>query len=215
MDLLKHQGLRRRLVEELREKGLYGAKVLKAMEAVPRHLFIESNAFLEYAYKDVAFPIAAGQTISQPSTVALQTTLLHIEPRDKVLEIGTGSGYQTAVLCEMKAKVYSIERQKQLYDKSRQVFKTLGYRLRQQLGDGYKGWAPFAPFDKILVTCGAPYIPQALVHQLKVGGEMVIPVGEEQQEMLYIYKVNETEIRKEVCGSAAFVPMLKNVNVGK
>lgn len=212
-DSIKHKGLRKRLIDELANRDLYDSKVLKAMLKVPRHLFIESNAFLEYAYKDQAFPIAADQTISHPSTVACQTTLLNISPGEKILEVGTGSGYQTAVLIEMKAKVYTIERQRQLYDKTKALLPNLGYRPKMYFGDGYKGIEAFAPYDKIIVTCGAPFIPDELVSQLRVGGLMIIPIGDEYQEMIEVIKVSEKEIKQEIHGEFKFVPMLKDKNV--
>lgn len=204
--------MRKRLIQALTEKSIYAADVMDAMQKVPRHLFIDSSAFLEFAYKDAAFPIGAGQTISHPSTVALQTTLLHIKKGDKVLEIGTGCGYQTAVLCELKAKVFSIERQKELFNKTRTLLDDLGYRVKLKYGDGYKGIPQWAPYDKIIVTCGAPEIPQGLIEQLAIGGEMVVPVGNDNQVMKYIYKRGEGDIVIEECGDFSFVPMLPDRN---
>jgi protein-L-isoaspartate(D-aspartate) O-methyltransferase len=205
----RHKGLRKKMVELLMELQITDNKVLEAMSTVPRHLFFEP-AFLEFAYENKAFPIAAGQTISQPYTVAFQTQLLEIQKGDKVLEIGTGSGYQTAVLCEVGAKVFSIERQRALYLKAKETLDKLGYRAKTFYGDGYLGKPAFAPFDKVIVTCGAPFIPQELIKQLKVGGLMVIPVGNEIQKMQLIVKTDEAnnyEIQSH--GSFKFVPMLE------
>lgn len=209
-------GKRKRLVDQLREKGISNAGVLKAIETIPRHLFFDQStarpAMLEHAYSDKALPIGAGQTISHPFTVAFQTEKLEIKTGDKVLEIGTGCGYQTAVLAEMGAKVFSIERQKSLYDKTKLFLPYLGYRtLRLFYGDGYKGLPQHAPFDKIVVTAGAPYIPNDLLTQLKVGGIIVIPIGEgEQQEMNVLKKISEQAFEKQVIGKFKFVPMLQN-----
>ena len=209
-DTLRHQGLRRKLVEIVRSKGISDERVLDAIMKVPRHLFMD-NAFLQFAYDDTAFPIGAGQTISQPYTVAFQTQLLDLKPRDKVLEIGTGSGYQCAVLCAMGARVFSVERQRELYEKSAVLLKNLGFKARIFYGDGYKGLPAFEPFDKVLVTCGAPYIPEDLVNQLKPGGILVIPVGEgDAQTMWRIMKQADGSLIKEDFGHFKFVPMLKN-----
>ncbi len=207
-DSMRHRGMRNRLIDQLQSKGVYDEAVLEAMRSIPRHLFIDSSAFLEFAYQDSAFPIGAGQTISHPSTVAFQTTLLHINKGDKVLEIGTGCGYQTAVLCEMKAKVYSIERQRELYNKTRILLPRLGYRAKLKYGDGYKGMPEWAPFDKIVVTCGAPEIPELLIDQLAPGGEMVVPVGTGEQVMKYVFKRLDGTVVEEECGDFSFVPML-------
>lgn len=209
-------GKRKRLVEQLRDKGINSSDVLKAIEKIPRHLFFDQStarpAMLEHAYSDKALPIGAGQTISHPFTVAFQTEKLELKAGDKVLEIGTGCGYQTAVLAEMGAKVFSIERQKSLYDKTKLFLPYLGYRtLRLFYGDGYKGLPQHAPFDKIVVTAGAPYIPNDLLIQLKVGGILVIPIGEgEQQEMNVLKKISEQSFEKQVIGKFKFVPMLQN-----
>lgn len=212
VDSYRHKGLRRKLVEELRKKGIRDEAVLTAIDKVPRHFFL-SSAFLEYAYENRAFSIGAGQTISHPSTVARQTELLELKAGDKVLEIGTGSGYQTCVLCELGAKVWSIERQRELYDTAGPLIKSLGYRPQLYYGDGYKGKAAFAPFDKILVTCGAPYIPDALLEQLAIGGKLIIPVGEgEHQTMLEIVRKGEMEYLKNEHGRFSFVPMLADRN---
>ncbi len=209
-------GKRKRLVEQLREKGISNTDVLKAIETIPRHLFFDQStarpAMLEHAYSDKALPIGAGQTISHPFTVAFQTEKLELKAGDKVLEIGTGCGYQTAVLAEMKAKVFTIERQKTLYDKTKLFHPYLGYKsLLFFYGDGYKGLPQHAPFDKIIVTAGAPYIPNDLLMQLKVGGIIVIPIGEgDQQEMNVLKKSSEQVFEKQVIGKFKFVPMLQN-----
>ena len=208
-DNFRHQGLRLKLVEILRQKGIKDDNVLLAISKIPRHSFID-KAFLQYAYQDKAFPIGAGQTISHPYTVAYQTELLRINPRDKVLEVGTGSGYQTAVLLELKAQVFSIERQKELYRKTKEFLPKLGYQAMFFYGDGYKGLEKFAPFDKIIVTAGAPFIPQDLVSQLKIGGRMVIPVGgADTQKMVLITKTAENDIEQRVLGDFSFVPLLR------
>lgn len=209
-DNFRHKGMRRRLVEELEAKGIHDKRVLQAIMNVPRHVYMD-NAFLHFAYEDTAFPIGAGQTISQPYTVAFQTQLLELEERQKVLEIGTGSGYQSAVLCEMGVKVFTVERQKELYDKSSILLRKLKYNARVVYGDGYKGLPAFAPFDRILVTCGAPFIPQALLDQLKPGGMLVIPVGEgDSQLMKRILKNADGSYEEEEYGVFKFVPMVQN-----
>ncbi|MEN6452898.1 MAG: protein-L-isoaspartate(D-aspartate) O-methyltransferase [Prolixibacteraceae bacterium] len=201
--------MRKRLVDGLRIKGIKDQKVLDAIARIPRHLFMDSS-FIQFAYKDQAFPIGAGQTISQPYTVAFQTMLLQIEPNDKVLEIGTGSGYQTAVLLELGANVYTIERQKELYLKVQQLLPELGYYPKFFYGDGYKGLPTYGPFDKIIVTAGAPFIPDDLISQLRVGGRMVIPLGpSEKQIMNVIIRTGEEDFKKETHGTFIFVPMLK------
>lgn len=209
-------GKRKRLVELLKTKGIKDPKVLNAIEKIPRHLFFDTStarpALLDHAYSDKALPIGAGQTISQPYTVAFQTEQLCIAPGEKVLEIGTGCGYQTAVLLEMGAKVFSIERQKTLYDKTKLFLPYLGYKgAKLVYGDGYKGLPQFAPFDKIIVTAAAPYIPNDLLQQLKIGGYMIIPLGEgDVQEMVWLKKVNETNFDKKILGNFRFVPLLQN-----
>lgn len=209
-DSFRHKGLRKKLVEMLRDKGIVDKNVLQAIEKVPRHLFLDSS-FMEFAYEDRAFAIGFGQTISQPYTVAFQTSLLEITSEDKILEIGTGSGYQSCVLLELGAKVFSIERQKSLYTKTKQLLPSIGYNPKFFYGDGYKGLPAFAPFDKILVTAGAPYIPDALIEQLKIGGKLVIPVGEgNTQIMIRIIKTNDREFLKEEHGNFRFVPLLKD-----
>lgn len=208
-DTFKHKGLRKKLVDEIREKGIRDEDVLRAIGNVPRHLFLE-GAFTRQAYEDQAFPIGEGQTISQPYTVAFQTSLLNLKKGEKVLEVGTGSGYQSSVLAEMGAKVFSIERQKNLFEKTRDFLPALGYNVKCFYGDGYKGLPAYAPFDKILVTAGAPFIPQALVDQLKPGGVMVIPVGENLQVMKRLVKDSEGNITEENHGGFRFVPLLEN-----
>ncbi|MDG1504083.1 MAG: protein-L-isoaspartate(D-aspartate) O-methyltransferase, partial [Flavicella sp.] len=186
-DTLKHQGLRNQLAKAIAAKGIENKNVLAAIAKIPRHLFLDSS-FESFAYQDKAFPILADQTISQPYTVAYQTQLLEIMPGDKVLEIGTGSGYQTAVLMEMQAEVYSVERQNELFKKTKLFLPKLGYRPRHLgFGDGYKGLPDHAPFDKIIVTAGAPFVPKALLAQLKLGGMLVIPIGTTKQ-LMYLYK---------------------------
>lgn len=210
IDSYKHKGMRKNLVNELREKGITDERVLEAFNNVPRHFFLD-RIFEKQAYSNMAFRIGANQTISHPYTVVFQTQMLEIKKGDKVLEIGTGSGFQTAVLCEMGAKVFSIERQRELYIKAKPLLTKLGYKPTLKYGDGYKGWDVFAPFDKIIITCGAPFIPEDLVKQLKIGGKMIIPVGEgEEQEMVLIIKneMGECDIFKK--GVFKFVPMLKD-----
>lgn len=211
-DSFRHKGLRKKLVEEIRTKGISDEKVLEAIGKVPRHLFMESS-FINFSYKDSAFPIGAGQTISQPYTVAFQTQLLKIQPHEKVLEIGTGSGYQTAILLEVGAKVFTIERQKELYLKAKAALERMGYHPHFFYGDGYAGLPTYGPFDKILVTAGAPEIPQALTDQLKVGGKMVIPVGDSQgQNMMLVEKHADDNIEISNNGRFIFVPLLKGIN---
>ncbi len=211
-DTSKHQGLRKQLVSLLKEKGIVDLAVLNAISKIPRHLFLNSS-FEDYAYQDKAFPISANQTISQPYTVAYQTQLLEVRKDHKILEIGTGSGYQTAVLCMMGAKVYSIERQTELFKQTAALLPKLGIRPKHlSFGDGYKGLPNHAPFDGIIVTAGAPIIPQALMAQLKIGGKLVIPLGEENQIMTVLIRKNETQFEKQECGEFKFVPLLENKN---
>jgi len=211
-DNYRHKGLRKKLVEEIRRKGIRSEAVLEAIGKVPRHLFMETG-FVEYAYKDQAFPISAGQTISQPYTVAFQTELLDIKPGDKVLEIGTGSGYQAAVLIEMGAKVFTIERQRELFLKAQAFLPTLGYRPRFFYGDGSKGVPSFAPYDKILITAAAEEIPEMLLAQLKTGGVLVAPVGSAGgQEMIRMVKNGENDFETSRHGYFVFVPMIKGTS---
>ncbi len=211
-DNYRHKGLRKKLVNIVRNKGIYDEEVLEAINNIPRHQFLDSS-FLNFAYQDQAFPIGSGQTISQPYTVAFQTQLLEIKKGDKVLEVGTGSGYQASVLAEMGAKVFTIERQKKLYEKTKKFLSILKYRnIKTFYGDGYKGLPTFGPFDKAIVTAGAPFIPNDLLLQLKVGGKLVIPVDIEDgiQEMTCITRVSESEFEKREHGRFSFVPMLLN-----
>ncbi|WP_435263184.1 protein-L-isoaspartate(D-aspartate) O-methyltransferase [Tenacibaculum sp. nBUS_03] len=211
-DTTKHQGLRNQLANVLEAKGITDEKVLKAVRKIPRHLFIDSS-FEAHAYQDKAFPIAAEQTISHPYTVAFQSQTLGIKEGDKVLEIGTGSGYQTAVLLELKAEVYSIERQHELFKKTSLFLPKLGYRPKRFIfGDGYKGLPEQAPFDKIIVTAGAPFVPKALLGQIKVGGMLLIPVGDTEQIMTLFIRKSPKEFEKHELGDFKFVPMLKKKN---
>ncbi|MBK5284458.1 MAG: protein-L-isoaspartate(D-aspartate) O-methyltransferase [Bacteroidia bacterium] len=209
-DTYRHQGLRKKLVELIRRKGIKDEKVLAAIGKIPRHLFLDP-AFVEFAYEDQPFQIGEGQTISQPFTVAYQTALLEIKKGEKVLEIGTGSGYQSAVLEEMGARVFSIERQKALYEKVKKFLPSLGYIVKIFYGDGYKGLPTFAPFDKIIVTAAAPFIPDDLITQLKPGGILVIPVGAgETSVMNKVTKLPDGTIEKKELDYFRFVPMLEN-----
>jgi protein-L-isoaspartate(D-aspartate) O-methyltransferase len=208
-DTTKHQGLRKKLVDELIEEGIESKKVLDAIYAVPRHFFLDSS-FEHLAYQNKAFPIGSDQTISQPFTVAFQTELLNIQKGDKILEIGTGSGYQSAILFKMGAKVFSIERHQTLIRKSKLLHQKLNIRINNLFGDGFMGWPSEAPFDKIIVTCGAPYIPDELIKQLKVGGVLVIPVGDDVQKMKCVIKKEEDKLETIDFGDFKFVPMLKN-----
>ncbi|MGY8932260.1 MAG: protein-L-isoaspartate(D-aspartate) O-methyltransferase [Flavobacteriales bacterium] len=213
-DTFLHKGLRKKLVDYLSSKGIYDNAVLKAIMNIPRHLFMD-NAFVNFAYQDKAFPIGSGQTISQPYTVAFQTQLLKLKPYHKVLEIGTGSGYQAAVLNELNTHVYSIERQKDLFLKTKEFLPTIGHQCMFVYGDGYKGLPKFAPFDRIIITCGAPNIPELLIEQLKVGGRMVAPIGTgDIQVMHLIEKISESETKITTHGEFSFVPMLNNKNNG-
>lgn len=206
-DDYRAKGLRRNLIKTLEAKGISDSKVLEAFMKVPRHYFFD-DIFIEHAYEDKAFPIAAQQTISQPYTVAFQSSLLDIKQGEKVLEIGTGSGYQAAILCALGAEVYSIEVIKELYEKSRNLLRAMGYRLRQFQADGSKGLPIFAPFDKILVTAGGPRVPEALIEQLKIGGSLVMPVGDqENQKMIRVKKLDDNKLVTENFGSFKFVPL--------
>ena len=211
-DTFKHQGLRQQLVNTLKNKGITDVNVLKTIGNIPRHLFMDSS-FLDHAYQDKAFPIAADQTISQPYTVAFQTELLKIKREAKILEIGTGSGYQTAVLCELGVKVYSIERQLELFKKTSKFLPKLGYRPKKLIfGDGYKGMPEEAPFDGIIVTAGAPFVPTPLLSQLKIGGRLVIPVGDNVQTMTLFVRKGPKEFEKHEFGEFRFVPLLEDKN---
>ena len=211
-DNYRHKGMRKILVEVLKNKGISDENVLNAINTVPRHVFLDSS-FLNFAYQDKAFPIGSGQTISQPFTVAFQSSLLEIKKNMKVLEIGTGSGYQACVLAEMGAKVFSIERQRKLYTKTKAFLAEFPYRIKMFLGDGNKGLPTYGPFDRIIITAAAPEIPQTLVDQLKVGGMMVIPLceNEEHQTMLRLTKQEDGTLKREEFGDFRFVPMLKGV----
>lgn len=211
-DTSKHQGLRNQLAKVLEEKGISDKNVLDAIKKIPRHLFLNSS-FEDFAYQDKAFPIGAGQTISQPYTVAFQSQLLEVMKDHKVLEIGTGSGYQTAVLCLIGAKVYSVERQNELFKTTSLLLPKLGIRPKHlSFGDGYKGLPQYAPFDSIIVTAGAPFIPQPLMAQLKIGGKLVIPLGEENQIMTMLIRKNESQFEKHEFGEFRFVPLLEDKN---
>lgn len=207
-DSYRHKGMRRQLVKVVRSKGIKNERVLEAIGKIPRHFFFE-NALVEHAYEDKAFPIGAGQTISQPYTVAFQSELLDVKHGDKVLEIGTGSGYQAIVLLELGAAVYTIEYQKTLFERTRLLLPDMGYQAHFFHGDGSLGLPRFAPFDKIIVTAGAPTVPDALVDQLKVGGCLVIPVGDAKtQQMLRLTRLADNKLRKEVFHNFKFVPLL-------
>jgi len=211
-DTLKHRGMRNKLAELLEAKGITDKNVLKAIGTIPRHLFLDSG-FEDHAYQDKAFPIGADQTISQPYTVAFQSELLQVSPGDKILEIGTGSGYQTAVLLHLKAKVYTIERQQELFKSTRLFFNRMGYRPKKMVfGDGYKGMPEEAPFDGIIVTAGAPQLPKALMSQLKVGGRLVIPIGVDEQVMTLFTRTSQKEFQKQELGAFRFVPLLEDRN---
>ncbi len=208
-DSYLHKGLRSRLVETLRNKGVKDEKVLNAIGKVLRHEFMDSG-FVGFAYKDQAFPIGLGQTISQPYTVAIQTELLDVKKHEKVLEVGTGSGYQAAVLMQLGVKVFTIERHRELFLKSKALLHDLKYNPNCFYGDGYKGVPAFSPYDKILITAGASTVPDELLKQLKIGGRMVIPIGGiTGQEMIVINKISEDKYEKTEHGSFSFVPMLK------
>ncbi len=212
VDSYRHKGLRKKLVEELSRMGITDQRVLDAINRVPRHHFL-SSAFLEFAYENKAFQIGAGQTISHPFTVATQSQLLNVEPGMKVLEIGTGSGFQTSVLCELGAKVFSIERQKLLHDNSKALIAKMGYKPQLVYGDGYKGLPTFAPFDRVLITCAVPKVPEELLIQLKPGGLLVMPYGEgEVQQMMVIEEKEDGSFSSQLFGNFSFVPMLEKRN---
>src|SRR5690606_4989625 len=207
-DSYRHKGLRRSLVKTLKGKGIQNPAVLDAIGKVPRHFFFE-KAFIDHAYQDKAFPIGEGQTISQPYTVAFQTELLELEPGDTVLEIGTGSGYQACILLEMGAKVFTIEYNKVLFDRTKDFLPKMGYRPRFFWGDGSKGLPAFAPYDKIIVTAGAPVVPKDLIEQMKENGKLVIPVGDDRvQRMVRITKKQDNKLIKEEFDNFSFVPLL-------
>lgn len=207
-DTFRHKGLRKKLIDLLRTKGITDENVLSAMNIIPRHYFFDSS-FLEFAYEDKAFPIGSGQTISQPYTVAFQTELLQLEKGMRVLEVGTGSGYQASVLAEMGSRVFTIERQKVLYDTLKSLNPPLNYRIRLFYGDGYAGLPAHAPFDRILITAAAPFIPEVLIKQLKTGGILVAPVGRNDiQIMTRVVKLSDSETITETHGTFRFVPML-------
>lgn len=208
-DTFKYKGMRKKLINELREKGISEESILDAFDQVPRHYFLD-NAFAEQAYSNMPFQIGSGQTISHPYTVAFQTQLLDVKKGDKILEIGTGSGFQTSILCALGAKVFSIERHKPLHLKAKSILNKLHFTPRLSFGDGYKGLPLFAPFDKVIITCGAPMIPEALITQLKIGGVMIIPIGEgDTQQMKRITKISDSELNIEEFGVFSFVPMLE------
>ncbi len=204
--------MRNQLTQVVASKGITNKEVLNAIETIPRHLFMDSG-FIDHAYQDKAFPIGADQTISQPYTVAFQTELLNVKKGDKILEIGTGSGYQTAILCVLGAKVYSIERQLELFKKTSKFLPKLGYRAKKIVfGDGYKGLPEEAPFDGIIVTAGAPTVPKPLLDQLQIGGRLVIPIGVDSQVMTLFIRESDTEFTKQEFGEFRFVPLLENKN---
>jgi len=216
VDTFKFKGLRLKLIAELRGRGITDQKVLAAIENVPRHAFFLIKGLENYAYVDKAFPIGSGQTISQPYTVAFQTQLLDVGKQDKILEIGTGSGYQTAVLLELGAKVYTIERQKELYITTSRLLPSLGYRANMFLGDGYKGLPNYGPFDKILITAAPPEIPTDLLKQLKIGGKLIAPVGKtDVQVMKEITRQGDDNFTERDFGQFSFVPMLKGLGDDK
>ncbi len=209
MDSYQYKGLRQQLVNTVRGKGIHDERILRAIGKVPRHVFMDSS-FIKFSYKDQAFPIGEGQTISQPYTVAFQTQLLEVEQGHKVLEIGTGSGYQSAILLELGASVYTIERQRALFLSAQKNLGELGYKPHFFFGDGYQGKPSYGPFDRILVTAGARKVPDALRHQLKTGGIMVVPVGEGgSQEMIRIVRGGDDDYKQTGYGAFAFVPLLK------
>ena len=208
----KYKGLSNQLINELKEKGIKDLKVLNALSRVPRHLLFDLVFRDKFSYQDIAFPIGEGQTISQPYTVAFQSELLSVKRGDKILEIGTGSGYQAAVLCELGAKVFSIERHKALFNNAKLFLSQKNYRAQLFFGDGFKGKKAFSPFDSIIVTCGAPYVPLELKSQLKIGGKIVIPVGEgDVQQMKLILRLDKENFKETNFGDFKFVPMLKRI----
>ena len=214
VDSFRHQGMRKQLVEELKGKGIKDQNVLDAINKIPRHQFLDT-AFVNFAYQDKAFPIGSGQTISQPFTVAIQSQLLEVKPNERILEVGTGSGYQAAVLSLLNAEVFTIERQRELFLKTKEFLPQLGYNCMFVYGDGYKGLPKFAPFDKIIITCGAPFVPDELLVQLKVGGKMVAPIGDGDVQLMHlIEKISETENKITTHGNFSFVPMLNDRDNG-
>jgi len=211
-DSFIHKGKRKQLLDQLRAKGISDERVLEAMNQVPRHFFMDSG-FLDHAYSDKAFPIAADQTISQPYTVAKQTELLQCSPGHKILEIGTGSGYQSAVLVALGVQLYTVERQNELFKKSSLLLKKMGFNPKKIIfGDGYKGFPDSAPYDGIIVTAGAPFVPMPLLAQLKIGGRLVIPLGEKQQVMTLFQRISEKKFDKSTHGPCKFVPLLADKN---
>lgn len=209
-DTYRHKGMRRKLIEELRGNGIEQDKVLEAFDQVPRHYFLD-EVFNNQAYSNTAFQIGAGQTISHPLTVAFQTELLDIQRGDRILEIGTGSGFQTSILCSLGARVVSIERQRDLFLSAKRIIHRLGYTPKLFYGDGYKGKVSYAPYDSIIVTCGAPFLPEDLKTQIKVGGRIVIPIGEGDQQIMTTFdRVSEDDWKMKEFGDFSFVPMLKN-----
>ena len=211
-DTIKYQGLRKQLIELLKDKGIRDTKVLEVMGSVPRHFFMDPG-LINFAYEDNAYPIAAGQTISQPYTVAYQSELLQLSKFDKVLEIGTGSGYQTAILLGITSQVYTVERQQILFKKTQLLFQKMGLRPKKHLfGDGYLGYEKAAPFDRIVVTAAAPEIPRVLLNQLKIGGKLIIPLGEKDQFMMRFTRTGPNLFDKEKFGRFRFVPLLENKN---
>ena len=209
-DTYRHKGLRKKMIDELQKKGILDQKILNAFDRIPRHFFLDL-AFVEKAYTNMAFQIGAKQTISHPFTVGFQTQLLDLKKGEKILEIGTGSGFQTCILCCLGARVYSVERQKELYINAKKIIDDFGYSPKLFYGDGYKGLNTYKPFDKILVTCGAPDVPEPLVKQLKIGGVLVIPIGDgDSQIMKRIKKISEDKFEEEEFGSFRFVPMLES-----
>lgn len=208
-DTYQTKGSRNQLVEELKKKGIADEKVLKAISVIPRHVFVPKSLF-GHAYSDVPLPILCGQTISQPYTVARQSELLEVKEKQKILEIGTGSGYQAVILQQMGTRVYTIERHRELYQQTKKLFQDLSISIATKHGDGYKGWEEFAPYDRILITCGASILPETLLSQLKINGILVAPIGEEEQIMTKIVRISDDEFQTTTHGSFRFVPMLRN-----